>query len=192
LPPYQTSRRPDDTQSTFTATPSKKLIKTILNIPGIQNIDKSKTELILFNLAIDDWLLIISYLERYLGMIESELFGDTKVGQMIRWKKSLGISRYFLPRLEELSGRMASTDDVTALDLDIEYLQRRIEKIISHIMSSVTMQESQRAIKETESVTQLTEMAFIFIPLSYVAAVFGMGIPVTFSFTSCILKVFAK
>jgi len=175
LPPYQTSRRPDDTQSTFTATPSKKLIKTILNIPGIQNIDKSKTELILFNLAIDDWLLIISYLERYLGMIESELFGDTKVGQMIRWKKSLGILRYFLPRLEELSGRMASTDDVTALDLDIEYLQRRIEKIISHIMSSVTMQESQRAIKETESVTQLTEMAFIFIPLSYVAAVFGMG-----------------
>lgn len=108
-------------------------------------------------------------------MIESELFGDTKVGQMIRWKKSLGILRYFLPRLEELSGRMASTDDVTALDLDIEYLQRRIEKIISHIMSSVTMQESQRAIKETESVTQLTEMAFIFIPLSYVAAVFGMG-----------------
>ncbi|KAF8247123.1 hypothetical protein K440DRAFT_644151 [Wilcoxina mikolae CBS 423.85] len=191
LPPYQAFRCLNS-RNTSIKTPRQKLSETILSIPvpdvDTQNIDKYKLQIepVLFQLVFDDWLLIASYLRRYLGIIESEIFGVTKVGQMIRWKKSLGRLRYFLPRLEELRGRMVPTDDIDvttlALDVDIERLQNHIETTVSHIISSVTMHESQRAIDSAESVNQLAELAFIFIPLSYVATVFGMGIPVTYFF----------
>ena len=56
-------------------------------------------------------------------------------------------------------------------------LIERIERTFAAIMSSMSILESQRAISQAESVNRLTELAFIFIPLSFGNSIFGMQIP---------------
>jgi len=46
-------------------------------------------------------------------------------------------------------------------------------------MSSITIVESSRAIKQAEIITNLTQLAFFFIPLGLVAGAFGMNIKVS-------------
>ncbi|KAF8432085.1 hypothetical protein BGX38DRAFT_1227080 [Terfezia claveryi] len=56
-------------------------------------------------------------------------------------------------------------------------LIERIERSFAAIMSSMSILESQRAISQAASVNRLTELAFIFIPLSFGNSIFGMQIP---------------
>jgi len=56
-------------------------------------------------------------------------------------------------------------------------LIERIERTFAAIMSSMSILESQRAISQAASVNRLTELAFIFIPLSFGNSIFGMQIP---------------
>jgi len=56
-------------------------------------------------------------------------------------------------------------------------LIERVERTFAAIMSSMSILESQRAISQAASVNRLTELAFIFIPLSFGNSIFGMQIP---------------
>lgn len=44
------------------------------------------------------------------------------------------------------------------------------------LMSSLSMQDSQASIEQTRRSTRLTQLAFIYIPLSFVTSIFGMNI----------------
>ncbi|KAK4163102.1 hypothetical protein QBC43DRAFT_265083 [Cladorrhinum sp. PSN259] len=65
---------------------------------------------------------------------------------------------------------------IERLEEDLNRTSRRIETTFQALMSSITIVESERAIKEAESVSKLTQLAFFFIPLSLVSSVFGMNI----------------
>lgn len=62
---------------------------------------------------------------------------------------------------------------------DVKRTSRRIETTFQALMSSINIVESERAIREAESISKLTQLAFFFIPLSLVAGVFGMNINVS-------------
>ena len=81
-------------------------------------------------------------------------------------------------------GRANNMADINALQKNYnELLTRatnlidRTERTFAAIMSSMSIVESQRAISQAESVSRVTELAFIFIPLSFAASIFGMDIP---------------
>ena len=62
---------------------------------------------------------------------------------------------------------------------DVKNTYSRIESTFQALMSSITIVESERAIKEAESVSRLSQLAFFFIPLSLVATLFGMNVNVS-------------
>jgi Mg2+ and Co2+ transporter CorA len=44
------------------------------------------------------------------------------------------------------------------------------------LMSSISMQDSQASIEQTRRSTRLTQLVFIYVPLSFVTGIFGMNI----------------
>lgn len=62
-----------------------------------------------------------------------------------------------------------------ALD-QISSLNLRLDQAYSSLTSKVQISDSHRSIAEAETVTRLTELAFLFIPLSFATSIFGMQI----------------
>ena len=76
----------------------------------------------------------------------------------------------------------SSTEDWKDLLEDYEFLAtevanygEKLEAMVPLVTSAAALIESRRALTETENVTRLTALAVIFIPLSYVAALFSMA-----------------
>ena len=61
-------------------------------------------------------------------------------------------------------------DAITA----IEEHKQRITQVYSALTSKTQISDSHRSIAEAETVTRLTELAFLFIPLSFTTSIFGM------------------
>lgn len=53
------------------------------------------------------------------------------------------------------------------------------ESTFNALMITMSLVESERAITEAEEVTKLTQLAFFFIPLTFVAGIFGMNLGVS-------------
>lgn len=58
----------------------------------------------------------------------------------------------------------------------IETSIRQTEKVYASLRSEISIIESRRGIAEAESISKLTELAFIFIPISFAASIFGMQV----------------
>ena len=56
----------------------------------------------------------------------------------------------------------------------IEAHKERISQVYSSLTSKTQISDSHRSISEAETVTRLTELAFLFIPLSFATSIFGM------------------
>lgn len=106
-------------------------------------------------------------------------------------------------KMAQLSGRtspdttlppeiQAILDDVA---IDIKRVEKRLDEAYTALRADMQFAESHRSIAETKSVTKLTELAFIFIPLSFTCSLFSMsirelqhGVPVwTFILTAVII-----
>ena len=57
---------------------------------------------------------------------------------------------------------------------EIEVYKQRITQAYSSLTSKTQISDSHRSIAEAETVTRLTELAFLFIPLSFATSIFGM------------------
>jgi Mg2+ and Co2+ transporter CorA len=66
-----------------------------------------------------------------------------------------------------------------ALEEDVERLRIRTDGTIQVLMSTMSIVESQRAIAQAEVVSKLTQLAFFFIPLTFIGTLFGMNIKVS-------------
>jgi Mg2+ and Co2+ transporter CorA len=74
------------------------------------------------------------------------------------------------------------TRKISRLKEDLERMRSRIEAAFQALMSTMSIVESERAIKAAEAISKLTYLAFFFIPLSLVASIFGMNVGVRFPF----------
>ena len=59
---------------------------------------------------------------------------------------------------------------------EIRLHKERISQAYTSLTSKVQISDSHRSIAEAETVTRLTELAFLFIPLSFATSIFGMQI----------------
>jgi len=60
----------------------------------------------------------------------------------------------------------------------VRKIEQRVDRSFQAIMSSMSIIESERAITQGIAIARLTELAFIFIPLSFAAAFFSMQVKV--------------
>ncbi len=57
-----------------------------------------------------------------------------------------------------------------------ESVQRRLREDLAYEASIASLKESRLGIQQNQSVKKLTQLAFLFIPLSFITSVFGMNI----------------
>jgi Mg2+ and Co2+ transporter CorA len=136
-----------------------------------------------------------------LDSIELSLHDDYILQQaMLAWRAFLGTWRNICYHQSALLQRMTSqlarmpdprnktsvatadlTQSLSRVKIKLDRLSQRVESTFQSLMSSITIVESSRAIRQAELVTKLTQLAFFFIPLSLVAGAFGMNINVSFA-----------
>ena len=68
---------------------------------------------------------------------------------------------------------------LSSIKFELERMCDRVKSTFEAIMSTMSIVESQKAIKEAETVTKLTQLAFFFIPISFIATVFGANVVVS-------------
>ncbi|KAG9567808.1 hypothetical protein KCU71_g3536, partial [Aureobasidium melanogenum] len=107
--------------------------------------------------------------------------------ELSSWRNSM--SRYTL----ELEGMRRSLDGFREFLVDygaskkakskLEHIRSRVKKTLAHAVSSyatmraeMSILDSRRSIAEAESVGKLTELVFIFIPITFAASAFSMQI----------------
>lgn len=104
----------------------------------------------------------------------------------------------FLLNLEEeevyqknqtLLRRRATKDLRSALSDRISVLQKQTDKTNKSLVANMSILESRRGIAEAESVSKLTELAFLFLPLTFSASLFSMQVKELSSGVSIVLFV---
>jgi hypothetical protein len=90
-------------------------------------------------------------------------------------KSSVGGRPFLVLRLPTPTGHLGGVDSFQLL-FDSGYTHTHTH---THTHTTIGIVESEVAIKEAKEVSKLTELAFFFIPLTFVAGVCGMNIAVS-------------
>ncbi|RYP19267.1 hypothetical protein DL765_003468 [Monosporascus sp. GIB2] len=148
----------------------------------------NRIKLLIFQYVMDETLLVLSPLLHALSHIQSHLSDDELV------QRGLQSSRKFLnewtQQCFEMSASLTYMRDKVDLsnapgalvtkDRHLQSLLKstipRIEGLQQALMSSMSIIDSKEAIREAKNVGKLTQLAFFFIPLTFVAGTFGMNI----------------
>jgi hypothetical protein len=153
---------------------------------------------LLFQLIRQDTLTLLKQLRRILDEVEIELVDDTKMeDRLALWRQLISRAQRELPELKislepfvaflstinppnaaEEGAAIASevTQDLHKLSKDIDQIVDRLRKTSTSLTSNMALLDSRRSIDEARAVTRLTELAFVFIPLSFATSFFGMQV----------------
>ncbi|KAJ5666091.1 uncharacterized protein N7477_008539 [Penicillium maclennaniae] len=144
-----------------------------------------------FQIIRQDTLTLLKRLRRILDEVEIEILDDTKIeDRLALWRQlicqlkiSLGPFITFLgtiypPNAAEEGVSIASevTQDLHKLSKDIDQMVDRLRKTSTSLTSNIGLLDSRRSIDENRAVTRLTQLAFVFIPLSFATSFFGMQV----------------
>ena len=158
---------------------------------------RARIRLLLWTL--DRWDGIFCNMSRTLDRVDASLSNDFEVqsrlpGWRRLWCNWRGLLTEFQATLEQTtswinkleSGQKFGSDGLpqlkirhTALSNASKRLELRIERSFQALMSTMSILESRNAVSQGESISKLTELAFIFIPLSFATSFFGMEIKVS-------------
>lgn len=179
-------------------------IKRALDAPSPFRGRQNDTWLIqtMLGFVVDDMPTILFELGRGLDEVELYLGEDEQLRSSVpqwrdylgRWRNTLAnlrVSvRYMMEKLEQHTKERPcqlvppygdDSEQVIAwrlnqINAELEAIRNRVETAFQALMSTLSILESQRAIAQAESISKLTQLAFFFIPLSFIAAVFGMNV----------------
>ncbi|KAK0662455.1 cora-like Mg2+ transporter protein-domain-containing protein [Cercophora samala] len=179
-------------------------IKKALEAPSPFRARQNDTWIIqtMMGFVLDDMPTILFELGRGLDEVELYLGEDQQLRSSVpqwrdylgRWRNTLAnlrVSvRYMMEKLEQHSKERPRQlvppygDDseqmiswrLKQINAELEAIRNRVETAFQALMSTLSILESQRAIAQAESISKLTQLAFFFIPLSFIAAVFGMNV----------------
>jgi hypothetical protein len=166
---------------------------SLLTQPAIIEIEIRE---LLVDFILRDEALVMSQLSNSLDTLELSLGNDKKLSDTLPiWRGFFGEERNRLfhlgvmldyirrmldiPRVGRPPGEAASSETHFSKKMEIletawQSLNRRMDGTYQAVMSTMSIIESDRAVKEAEAVSKLTNLAFFFIPLSLVAAILAM------------------
>ncbi|KAJ5728018.1 hypothetical protein N7493_004348 [Penicillium malachiteum] len=145
-----------------------------------------------------DTFALLKYLRHILDEIDIEILNDERMeDRLALWRQIIGRAQQELPEfaasITPFVAFMAKIDpdgvyeeghtndpdgklDLKRLLRDVKRMRDRLRGTSASLTSNMGLLDSRRSIDEAHAVTRLTELAFIFIPLSFAASVFGMQI----------------
>lgn len=144
------------------------------------------------------WKNTLQTLGHSLDAIDYSISDDARIVENLkRWRYLLGIWRPLVPRfrseLEESINNLIDTgiffeegpkrvDQLRGIFSEFlvtcTLLQERVERTSQALMSTLSIIESQNAIRQGHEIQKLTELAFVFVPMSFAATYFGMEVHV--------------
>lgn len=145
----------------------------------------------LFQVVRADTKAFVRVLKATLQRISKDSLDDYLMErQLAAWRRLMNDMQAELPTVRDsfhsflsfLSGPgddavcKAVKDMVAELNEDIWDLQKRIDSTYAALRVDMQFSESRRSIMEAKTLTKLTELAFIFIPLSFVSSLFSMSV----------------
>ena len=152
----------------------------------------------IFRIAHQDTLGLMQFMRLALAEINRASTDSLLQERALHWRYRLDQFRAQLVELEESFNQFATfVDSRSGLqaaqtvfgleDEPVEYLRadalrqisslyRNLEQAYTSLTSKVQISDSHRSIAEAKTVTRLTELAFLFIPLSFATSIFGMQI----------------
>ncbi|KAK0100256.1 hypothetical protein ONS96_007539 [Cadophora gregata f. sp. sojae] len=94
---------------------------------------------------------------------------------MLQFFTFIFLEDHTLDRENQLDASVTNTGMQSCLDA-IDEMIVRLQSVSSSLTSNMALLDSRRSIAEAKSITRLTELAFLFIPLTFAATIFGMEI----------------
>ncbi|KAK3314869.1 hypothetical protein B0H66DRAFT_324581 [Apodospora peruviana] len=145
----------------------------------------------IFQVVRTDTLNVLTHLAVTLDTITVDSMNERLMQERLsHWRTLLNLAQLELPQLSQSLSNFfpfalrphASTPINTSQPI-IHDLQSRIHSLVArsvsvqeHLRAEMSLLESKRGIAQAESVTRLTELAFVFIPMSFAAALLSMQI----------------
>ncbi|KAI9713667.1 MAG: hypothetical protein M1828_001397 [Chrysothrix sp. TS-e1954] len=152
----------------------------------------------LLGLLGNDTIDFTCYVMQRLHEIEEEALSESLLQQKLpQWRSFIRHARYELPKIQSSLLKLASTlycvlprdafegsrrfsssvnGLLTFTKNETDNLLTQCEKAEASLRTELSLLESRRGIAEAESVTKLTELAFLFLPLTLAASLFSMQI----------------
>ena len=150
----------------------------------------------MYVLIFSEWLIVLEYAATRLSQIEWELETeqwrgpqglDETLSKLQPWRRRIPVYVSFVKATKgELECRRNSSFvsgerwEDTVADIDgiyerIKALQERVDKIMNVVTAVISIEESKKAMQEARSVTRITYLAFVFIPMEFTASFLGMS-----------------
>ncbi|KAA6414305.1 MAG: hypothetical protein FRX48_02668 [Lasallia pustulata] len=142
------------------------------------------------------WLLLFDYITTRLSQIEWEIESepfrtleglDGTLQKFHPWRRRIPLYNNFIrSMLDLLEDRFLSpestrahwsktTENVRHLLGRLEEVQNRADHVISVLTAVILIQESKKALTQTRDVSRITYLAFLFVPMSFVATFLSMN-----------------
>jgi hypothetical protein len=152
-----------------------------------------------FTMVCAHWLIMCEYINTRLGQIEyeielglSSLYAqdfDHTLKMLLIWRRRMPIYHDFVERtISSISARYKSPSDTKPFNSwsdiltnlsdilhRIDILHCRADKIMGVSMAVTAREESKKATQETRTITRISYLAFIFVPLSFWTSFFSMS-----------------
>ena len=149
--------------------------------------------LAVFQIVRQDTATLLGHIGRVLDQISSGSMDERMMQEQLgHWRSVLGRLQSELPALEKSMGEFFAfpynnsnteerqppqlTQALQKLQRDISLMTERCQKSQEYLRAEMSLLESKRGIEEAESVSRLTELAFIFIPMTFAAGLFSMQV----------------
>lgn len=153
--------------------------------------DNSLLPSILTHLSLDDSWQLLAEIRMELDHLDGDFGADlhlqvldsigTTTRQNLLWMRStIQELREWASHTAASSAKLSQHPDtqaeLEALIEDLKKLRSRIEQTLDLLMSTTGLAQSSLVIDQTDGINKLTELAFIFIPLSFITSVFSMQV----------------
>ncbi|KAK8209245.1 hypothetical protein IWZ01DRAFT_310482 [Phyllosticta capitalensis] len=129
----------------------------------------------------DDEVEVLACIEDRLGDIDAQMTNPAWLrNSTTQWVWMMGLWRAFLQSSQKAEWQMARTSDLQTAPPDLltkrTIVQKHFESTFTALTATISISESKTAILQAEQVMRLTRLATFFIPLAFVASLFGMNL----------------
>lgn len=146
---------------------------------------------LLHGIVLDDFWRLLSEFRKELEQLDGDFSGvlftqlvesiGNSVRQNVSWiRGSLQEMNEWSKHLQSTAKSMSASTEILEefemLTRDVQAMQARTESTLSMLASSMGLSQSSLVIDQTSGINKLTELAFFFIPLSFITSVFSMQV----------------
>lgn len=172
LAPGPEAQTPDPTIAVLTVFYEDLISYFELVTDSLETIRRSTLDSIKVQQNVSQWKLLLTRFRYEISIIEKQL---TNFVQAVHVETVLSLTKLHQDMKGDLHSQPSSQLASNALKR-LKDMTEQINRSYADLQSEVSIIDSQRSIQEAESVSKLTELAFVFIPLTFAASIFGMEV----------------